>query len=656
MNEIESLESRIAARTGVSEDSVRDVFTTHGLPLVSTPARRRSLRLHRLRVAGERTGSVAPGPFDSQLVFAEGMTGLVASNFRGKTSVLELVTWCLRGTPRDLQSGVRHWLSVLDLDVVVSGQPIGFRLNLQDGEIASAVVLASADVEHLAELREVNPALDVVALIRAGSAASFAEQVQALMLARLDLQPLVNSLNGTRTQTHGWPAYYGALYLPAGGDKALLGDQTMAGLPGRLLQVFLDLPASAALTRVKTTLDVRVTERKAHAAAAHAAFAERQAQRAGVEEDLALARTRWEELAGASAQEESLTDLAAEAVRLSGAVADAQESWNEMAALHRRAGAERQQDQKVLNDVAESSTARQLFHGLNPQACPRCDRSIEEARRLRENTEHACAVCDRPVEGDDETPEEVIAEAKGRLAASTRAEQAAGEAAEDARRRLEQATGDLAAVQARLRGAQSAARLPELAAAREAVLRLEGALEFLPKPASPASDAGETMTVDVLTSGVRVLEDDSKVAAAYLFGALNEEIGALGRRFGINSLESVEIDRAGRLKVTKDGGVEDWFGRQSAGERLRLRIAVVIALLRVGASHGVSTHPGLLLIDSPKAEEVQDLDAHTLLKELCAVAADNHLQVVITTADAGLAHDVLPPESIVEAVDGQPLW
>jgi hypothetical protein len=60
----------------------------------------------------------------------------------------------------------------------------------------------------------------------------------------------VNSFQQTGTQTHGWPVYFGAIYLPAGRDKALLGELLMSGLPGRLLQVFLDLPSAAALTRV----------------------------------------------------------------------------------------------------------------------------------------------------------------------------------------------------------------------------------------------------------------------------------------------------------------------------------------------------------------------------------------------------------------------
>jgi hypothetical protein len=101
------LESRIAKQAGLPVEDVRSVFAGYGLPLVSPPARSRTLRLHRLRIAGERAGAVHPGPFDTTLRFPERLTALVAANLRGKTSVLELVTWCLRGSPRE-PTGVRH--------------------------------------------------------------------------------------------------------------------------------------------------------------------------------------------------------------------------------------------------------------------------------------------------------------------------------------------------------------------------------------------------------------------------------------------------------------------------------------------------------------------------------------------------------------------
>ena len=61
---------------------------------------------------------------------------LAADNLRGKTSVLELITWCLRGSPRgNLQGVVRSWLSRLDCDVTVAGRLLGFRLVLKSGQL-----------------------------------------------------------------------------------------------------------------------------------------------------------------------------------------------------------------------------------------------------------------------------------------------------------------------------------------------------------------------------------------------------------------------------------------------------------------------------------------------------------------------------------------
>ncbi|MGW3933610.1 hypothetical protein ACWECC_36870 [Streptomyces microflavus] len=579
----------------------------------------------------------------------------MAANLKGKTSVLELITWCLRGAPRGLQAGVRHWLDELDLDVVVAGQPMGFRLDLRDGEITSAVLLMSPEIQALESVRSPDPAQDITPAIRANSSESFASQIQALMMDRLDLQPLVNSFNETSTQTHGWPSYYGSIYLPAGGDKALLGDQTMSGLPGRLLQVFLDLPAAATLTRVKTAFDVRSTAYKNRRTAAEEAVTTRQTEREQVEADLGTARARLAAL-GATDDGESLAGLAAEAAALARQVVNAQETWEELMQVHRRARKQRQRDAKILNDVTESATARLLFHGLDPKACPRCDQEIAEDRKSQERDAHACAVCSRPVAGEDETPEEITAEANQRLSEAISAETEAHDALQEAEAALTRLTHDLTIVEDRLRSARSVTQLPERLLAQEAVLRLEGALSVFPQLPAVTDDPVEATTIKVLGAGTQVLEDDSKSAASVLFQEVNAEILELGHRFGITSLEAVEIDRAARLRVVKDGGVKDWFGKQSAGERLRLRIAVVIALLRVGAKHGISTHPGLLLIDSPKAEEVQDLDAHTLLRELSSLAKQSHLQVLITTADSTLAHDVLRDDHIVEAAAGKPLW
>jgi len=86
-----------------------------------------------------------------------------------------------------------------------------------------------------------------------------------------------------------------------------------------------------------------------------------------------------------------------------------------------------------------------------------------------------------------------------------------------------------------------------------------------------------------------------------------------------------------------------------------MRIASVIALLRVGASRGVATHPGLLLIDSVAAEEVTEVPARTLIAEVRAVAEElPDLQVVLTTAQPELV-DTLPADHLITK-DGEHLF
>jgi hypothetical protein len=112
------------------------------------------------------------------------------------------------------------------------------------------------------------------------------------------------------------------------------------------------------------------------------------------------------------------------------------------------------------------------------------------------------------------------------------------------------------------------------------------------------------------------------------------------------------------MRIEKGGVVAGAFSAQSPGERLRLRIATVIALLRVGTRLNIATHPGLLMIDSLRAEEVQDTDAHALLDSLVEIAADTPgLQILTTSIDQALPDARLPDDAVLRPAAGDDaLW
>jgi hypothetical protein len=201
------------------------------------------------------------------------------------------------------------------------------------------------------------------------------------------------------------------------------------------------------------------------------------------------------------------------------------------------------------------------------------------------------------------------------------------------------------------------ARTGDRAALTDRIARLEGALSVLAPPREAPDGVGGVDRV-VLDAAVDVLEAEMTQAGEELFADLNNQVVALARDFGMRDLNRVELDRAGRLQVFKTGGPREWFTHQSPGERLRLRIALVVALLRVGTARGIATHPGLLLIDSPKAEEVQDHDAAALLTALERLCAGTPgLQVMLTSVDERLVRRVLTNARIIAPLAaGQPLW
>jgi hypothetical protein len=379
-------------------------------------------------------------------------------------------------------------------------------------------------------------------------------------------------------------------------------------------------------------------------------------QRADAERRLAEAREELAALgepAGAASLVADFSKLTEAAVTAESALRDARETY-ELLRWQRRL------DERRLTDLREHEAAWLFFHALDPEVCPRCEAPISPARRAAERTAAICAVCTEPTspaEADPADAEAVDQEARWRLSASQEAEELArrhlhdnAAYAEECRRVLADAESALAAARAGLTEEQRQALVNRVA-------RLEGAVsawESLPAPEQGRPSGERT----VLDAAVAELTELQAAASDSLFEELNAEIAGLARDFGFRNLDRVVADRAGRLQVYKTGGPREWFSTQSPGERLRLRIAVVVALLRIGYRHGVATHPGLLLIDSPRSEEVQDDNAAALpiaLEQLCE--ATPGLQVLVTTADEELVARALSASTIISPPGpGQPLW
>ena len=128
------------------------------------------------------------------------------------------------------------------------------------------------------------------------------------------------------------------------------------------------------------------------------------------------------------------------------------------------------------------------------------------------------------------------------------------------------------------------------------------------------------------------------------------------QRFGMHSLSKAQLRGNANLLLEK-GGADTSFSKVTKGERLRLKVATVLAMIQVGERRGVGRHPGLIMIDSPAAQEVAPEDLRELLSGLKTVCEElPHLQIFVAGMTSKAMSDHIPSGRRREAANGGYLW
>jgi hypothetical protein len=639
----------VANDTGLSVTEAESRLQRRGVyvdrPVRPTP----KMTVSGIAFKGQKVGKVS-GPIDftwadlSSGVWAVTSHGsLGKSNLVGKSSVLEVILWCLRGDAKDLQEDVRSWLSWVQLS-----------FNLDDRH--HIVEFDVNDKRPNGVLKVIRPNGMPEVIDRFSSDEGFAAAMSRFMMSAFDLQSIPsrkNSDEGGSTVSHGWPALSGALYF--GGDhKALLGDVLMAGLPARMLQLYIGLPWASTVMQAGTAKK-EIEQQLAYASRTHSARNEQGKESRGrITVQLEQARRDLALLNSTGITAESLDRLTVNARELSNQTLQLEQATLgaavELAALRGVADG----DQRALRDLRENLVTAAFFTGLQPSCCPRCEKAVPKARIKRESVEQSCSLCSEPIsqDGQDDSSE-LLDEAEARTVASQAAYQAAKTIHRDLEAKTKTASRNFSLAQETLASASTSKSYQQQREAELLVARLEGEMHAHSDPTpspQPPEDAG---LIDVALKEAKKAFDEGKVD---LMDKLNQEILRLANEFGALGLESIELGSDAKMAVRK-GNQKSAFSRLTPGERLRLRIATAIALLRVGQNLGVGRHPGLLIIDSPGSEETSENDLAKLLTELRRVANETQgLQIFIASANAPAVLKALGEKQCRVAPEGGYVW
>ncbi|WP_329427024.1 hypothetical protein OG339_42870 [Streptosporangium sp. NBC_01495] len=609
---------KVASAADATPEVAATILADHGIreSIPSAPAA--ELRVREVNFSGFKNQNTdqPTDPFNFNWTIP-GRVSAIASrgNSAGKTSVIEVIRWLLSG-----RSSVDNW-------VFERIQRASVKFLLDEEELAVEV---DKDGPRLIGNLSLNGRV-----IRNFNEKSFESVMEQLMLPRLGLERIDTFQKFPRSErgkitSAGWPLLIDALHVrPSELSNVIGGVAQKAGL---LLQVYVSPPwfdtllqarAVVAISRQASTDRARTSQEEERIRGVETERIRTQLQEArNVLANMKEERASAHELRLAMSRAAMLSDAALRrAAEMQAATLDL-ETVEEIHLTSRR----------LLRNIIEREVAGTFFRALTPQACPRCTTVIDDERRTHEADEHICSVCNRPATAQASPSARPQAEAE--VSETEKARDKAKSVLERIKVEYDAINEERVRLENRIASLADSESLSQRREQEALVARLEGRLE----------EREETRRLLALTQNgstpneeIRVLsaaQDESEVRvkqSSTLFEELNVEILTLGKRFGISGLTSVKLDRRAHLPVVKEGTKYN-FGELPDGDKLRLKVAVVIALLRVGRLHGVRRHPGLLFVDSPGAEEVSTGSLVEMVTALTEIAEELGIQVIISTA------------------------
>ena len=644
----------VADRSGRPVEEVASVLTTENVPTTATLSAPHRLRVSRLAFTGKKAG-ISSDDINFDRSFGDGLWAITTKkNDSGKTSIVEIMMWALRGQPKRLQDDVRSWLRTVTLEGSIDDDRFIVEFDLNKGEPTGSLTCGS----------EKQPFSSDVA---------FADTMSSFMMERLGLDSFPQWVNNKGISTHGWPLYSTVLYMPREAQSAVIGDTTESGLAQRLVLLFVGvrwahtrITCQAALRKAEAETSEQQNDSGVIRDAVRGVLERRRdeleatrAEIAGLPDDLSA----YEQIEATQTKWLDLIDLHATTK------SELQDAQRDLKAARREAARRRKQ----LTDLTEAALAQELFHGLDPSRCPRCSAAIGVDRREKETDTHSCALCNRHFDlnlnvaidesdiGDDDADEPMTVEELGQLVTQIDAivneEQAHVTELGD---RSDTLTREMADVKTRIDAhahqfaqVQNRRDLESRASALEAVIvEIDGLANQTIESVSPDSD--HDSRIAILDAAAKEAKKRVDEGFAEVMEQVNDAILDLAQRFGFDNLQDLRLDLAARLRLTK-GNVDTWFSKQTPGEKLRLRIAVIVALLRVANHLGIGRHPGLLLIDSIGAEETEPGNLEEFMRQLADVTTELGIETIVASARPEILTHVAESRQITARQDGY-LW
>jgi len=618
-------------------------------PVLASPRR---LMLVEIAFSGVKDGVSDDGPFEFRWEgLGNGLWAMLTDqNLRGKSSIMEMVRWLIRGKPSsNLQDDVRRW---------VHGARLRFLLDDVEHEVcAQTKGSVSGSLKRLSSSGSEHSTLATFS-----SESEFEEVMADFFMRALAMDAITNwreSSNDEKagqTITHGWVAFSGAMFIGTNYD-VLLGDMPVeTGLSARLMQMYLGLPWVSTLAAAKSAQKsvLNAADQKSRQRAVSQKV--KQVRVDNLSADLAAKRDDLSRIPSDKSVRDTLSALNIEyADTKRQELAMLKRLEREVAALL-QVDAAYQEARRDLQTHLDSMAAGAVFRILDPTCCPRCDHSIGEAKKKQEKLTHCCSVCGESISTSEDADLMKI-ELEGRVKAMKAALDNATLNQQDAQVKLTILQKSIDKFQDQIE--ENTAKLGSFERRQElmmAIAVLDGRLQeaaFVPEPDNDINDDGDLM---ILNAIVTETNERVNIQREGLLKDVSARLVQYAQRFGMHNLSEASLKGNANLYLVK-GGAPTSYSKVTEGEKLRLKVATILAMIEVAEQRGIGRHPGLLMIDSPASQEVSPEDVDQLITGLQLISQElPHFQVFVAGRTSTAITEHVPAENRRETSNSGFLW
>ncbi|MDM9627640.1 hypothetical protein QTL95_17190 [Rhizobium sp. S152] len=165
--------------------------------------------------------------------------------------------------------------------------------------------------------------------------------------------------------------------------------------------------------------------------------------------------------------------------------------------------------------------------------------------------------------------------------------------------------------------------------------------EHSAEPEDPRDEAAYQKLLAILKLATVVSKTLMDETQASTLQQVSDALLTNSEQLGVQNLEGMKLS-INRLDVKQGGAEKMTFKDLAPGENLRVRVAAALAVLDVARRSGVGRHPGLLVLDSPGAQEMAAEFADLIGSIGKAVEDQPELQVIIGAVDRTEFDTVVP--------------